>query len=189
MDYIDDFESLRKHLFKFTKTLARIFNDDSSNYYHSEVFHLGGRPLPEPLVSLVRTVICVVKDHQGQLLLVRHPRRGWELCAGHLSREEVEGRLLKEAVHREVLEESGFAIGDPNLVLVGLVKNEEGSLNKELSCPYPQHCLMAIYEAELGEKLSETLYDGIEEVGLFSPDKAKNKVRSRNRAIIEALYP
>jgi len=51
-------------------------------------------------------VACLVRNAAGELLLIRHHRRGWEMPQGHIE----EGENLIAALHREVLEESGVTI-------------------------------------------------------------------------------
>ncbi|WP_243374917.1 NUDIX hydrolase [Geotalea sp. SG265] len=51
-------------------------------------------------------VTCLIRNEAAEILLVRHVRRGWELPQGRVE----EGESLTEAVHREVLEETGTCI-------------------------------------------------------------------------------
>jgi 8-oxo-dGTP diphosphatase len=57
----------------------------------------------------ILVVSCLVRNAQGEILLVRHKQRGWELPQGRV--EEGEGLLA--ALHREVLEETGVTITAP----------------------------------------------------------------------------
>jgi 8-oxo-dGTP diphosphatase len=57
----------------------------------------------------ILVVSCLVRNAQGDILLVRHRKRGWELPQGRV--EEGEGLLA--ALHREVLEETGVTIMAP----------------------------------------------------------------------------
>ena len=54
----------------------------------------------------VAVVGCLVRNAAGQVLLIRHPRRGWEIPQGKVE----EGESLLQALHREVLEETGISI-------------------------------------------------------------------------------
>ncbi|MBE0597078.1 MAG: NUDIX hydrolase [Desulfuromonadales bacterium] len=58
----------------------------------------------EPRHTVV--VGCLVRNEGGQVLLIRHHRRGWEIPQGRLE----EGEELVAAAHREVLEETGVTI-------------------------------------------------------------------------------
>lgn len=49
---------------------------------------------------------CLVRNRAGELLLIRHHKRGWELPQGQVE----EGESLTAAAHREVREETGVEI-------------------------------------------------------------------------------
>jgi len=51
---------------------------------------------------------CLVRNDDGRILLIRHPRRGWEIPQGRVE----EGESLLDAARREVLEETGATV-DP----------------------------------------------------------------------------
>jgi 8-oxo-dGTP diphosphatase len=56
-----------------------------------------------------RHIVCVtafVTDQAGRLLLIESPRRGWEVPGGQVE----QGEDLREALRREVEEESGIII-------------------------------------------------------------------------------
>ncbi len=61
-------------------------------------------PVKEPLHTLV--VGCLVHNENNEILLIRHHKRGWEIPQGRVE----EGENLIDALHREVLEESGITI-------------------------------------------------------------------------------
>jgi 8-oxo-dGTP diphosphatase len=65
--------------------------------------------MPQSLHLLV--VSCLVRNLRGEILLVRHNRRGWELPQGRVE----EGESLLSALHREVREETGVSIESPRL--------------------------------------------------------------------------
>ncbi|HXV22056.1 MAG TPA: NUDIX hydrolase [Desulfuromonadales bacterium] len=54
----------------------------------------------------VLVVGCLVRNDAGQVLLVRHHRRGWEIPQGRVE----EGEDLLAAARREVLEETGVTV-------------------------------------------------------------------------------
>ena len=58
----------------------------------------------EPLHTLV--VGCLVHNDKGEVLLIRHQKRGWEIPQGRVE----EGESLVDALHREVREEAGVEI-------------------------------------------------------------------------------
>jgi 8-oxo-dGTP diphosphatase len=49
---------------------------------------------------------CLVRNGSGEVLLIRHERRGWEIPQGRVE----EGENLVEAVQREVAEETGVVV-------------------------------------------------------------------------------
>lgn len=71
-------------------------------------------------MTLPTHVIAVgglVRNAEGLILLVRHPRRGWEFPGGMAER----GESLPQALEREVLEESGIVV--EAVRLAGLYSN------------------------------------------------------------------
>ncbi|MBV7504350.1 NUDIX hydrolase [Bacillus sp. sid0103] len=59
-------------------------------------------PTPKHIVSAA----TIVLNEQGEILLIKGPRRGWEMPGGQVE----EGESLKEAAIRETKEESGIDI-------------------------------------------------------------------------------
>ncbi|MBP2239509.1 ADP-ribose pyrophosphatase YjhB (NUDIX family) [Cytobacillus eiseniae] len=57
---------------------------------------------PKHIVSAA----AIVLNNQGEILLIKGPRRGWEMPGGQVE----EGESLKEAAIRETKEESGIEI-------------------------------------------------------------------------------
>jgi 8-oxo-dGTP diphosphatase len=68
--------------------------------------------MERPLHAVVVTV--VVRDAEQGVLMIKHPRRGWELPQGHVEH----GEDLFAAVSREVLEESGYEVKAERLLAV-----------------------------------------------------------------------
>lgn len=62
----------------------------------------------------ILVVSCLIRNPQRQLLLVRHKLRGWELPQGRVE----EGEALDAALHREVLEETGVTIANPQPAVI-----------------------------------------------------------------------
>lgn len=62
----------------------------------------------------ILVVGCLVRNDEHQLLLVRHRARGWELPQGRVE----EGETLLMALHREVQEETGVAICNPQAAVI-----------------------------------------------------------------------
>ena len=61
-------------------------------------------------MKIPRQIVAVaglVGNSQDEILLVRHPRRGWEIPGGQVE----EGENLVHALKREVKEEAGVDIG------------------------------------------------------------------------------
>ncbi|MBT2726776.1 NUDIX domain-containing protein [Bacillus sp. ISL-75] len=59
-------------------------------------------PTPKHIVSAA----TIVLNEQGEILLIKGPRRGWEMPGGQVE----EGESLKDAAIRETKEESGIDI-------------------------------------------------------------------------------
>jgi 8-oxo-dGTP diphosphatase len=57
---------------------------------------------------------CLVRNAEGEVLLIRHYKRGWEIPQGRVE----EGESLMEALHREVREETGVEVAAGPLVAV-----------------------------------------------------------------------
>ena len=73
---------------------------------------------PKQLVSAA----AVIADDRGHILLVRTPRRGWELPGGQVER----GESASEAATREIREESGI---DAEITrFCGIVQNADWSM-------------------------------------------------------------
>lgn len=66
------------------------------------------------LAKHVLVVCCLVSNQQGEILLVRHHLRGWELPQGRVET----GEALMFALSREVLEETGVTIKSPKPAVV-----------------------------------------------------------------------
>jgi len=54
----------------------------------------------------VVVVGALVRNPAGEILLIRHPKRGWEIPQGRVE----QGEGLIDALHREILEEAGVEI-------------------------------------------------------------------------------
>lgn len=73
---------------------------------------LENKELPYHLVSA-----CGLVRKDGQVLLIRNPKRGWELPGGTVE----QGETITEALKREILEESGI-LSEPEY-LTGVYQN------------------------------------------------------------------
>ena len=89
-------------------------------------------------------VSCLIRDAADRLILVRHHRRGWEVPQGKVE----EGESLMEALHREVLEETGVTVetgplaavwsklSPPSALILGfLARYQSGELTTSEECP------------------------------------------------------
>ena len=186
MDFIKEPLELERALEDTFGPMTPIFRDESE-WQDVKLFDVRGLNFDPIILEAVRTVFAVVNNQEGRTLLIEHPKRGWEICGGHVTISELKNKDLIEALKREVLEESGYTIQQPQLGFLAHVINKGESINKELGCPYPKNAVMATFICNAHEKVSEELLDDIQQVGFFELDEASEKVRSRNRAILAAL--
>jgi len=113
---------------------------------------------------------CLARNTNGQVLLIRHVKRGWEIPQGRVE----EGEGLIEAVHREVLEETGIEVELEHLATVW----------SKLSTP-PALVFTFLARHRNGEP---TPSDESPEVGWFSTEEALALVAHPvNRDRLEAL--
>lgn len=103
----------------------------------------------------------VATNAQGRILLVRSPRRGWEMPGGQVEL----GESLEEAAIREAKEESGVEVGE--LVFCGVFHFLERSIVNAL---FRGRCIGGQPRA------SEEALD----VGFFEPDKAIEIIQHSN---------
>jgi len=68
--------------------------------------------MPSP--QHVNVVSCLVRNRDGSILCVKHKIRGWEMPQGRVE----QGEAVLEALHREVMEETGVTIDGPKLAAV-----------------------------------------------------------------------
>jgi 8-oxo-dGTP pyrophosphatase MutT (NUDIX family) len=95
----------------------------------------------------------VATDGEGRVLLVRSPRRGWEMPGGQV---EI-GESLEAAAQREVLEESGIEVAD--LVFCGVFQ----SLSKSV--------VNVLFRARCSGGTPQTSDESLD-VGFFEPERA-----------------
>ncbi len=79
-------------------------------------------PVPKHIVSAA----AIVLNEKNELLLIKGPRRGWEMPGGQVE----EGESLKNAVVRETKEESGIDI--EVIKFCGIFQNVEESISNTL---------------------------------------------------------
>jgi 8-oxo-dGTP diphosphatase len=81
-------------------------------------------PLQEIYPTHIVAVSALVTDGRGRILLMRHPRRGWEFPGGQVEN----GEDLIAALQREVKEETGISIRVGRLVCVNSNVKREGEI-------------------------------------------------------------
>lgn len=99
------------------------------------------------------SVAGLVRNSLGQILLVNSPRRGWEYPGGMVE----PGESLQDALHREILEESGVTVRITGFF--GVSKNiQKDIVNLDFLCEYVSGTLRTSAEST--------------EVAWFSPEDA-----------------
>ncbi len=112
---------------------------------------------PKHIVSAA----AIVQNERGEILLIKGPRRGWEMPGGQVE----EGESLKAAAIRETKEETGIDISA--LQFCGIFQNVESSICN------------ALFRAEpIGGEL--TTSEESLEVGFFPLDEAMELVTWKN---------
>jgi 8-oxo-dGTP diphosphatase len=113
---------------------------------------------------------CLARDAGGNVLLVRHHKRGWEIPQGRVE----EGESLLDALQREVLEEAGVTVGPvqlaaiwskicrpPAIIFMFLAHYKSGDLNPSDECPevgwYPPDDALAMVTHPVNHDRLETL--------------------------------
>lgn len=79
----------------------------------------------------ILSAAAVVLNNQGEILLIKGPRRGWEMPGGQVE----EGESLKDAAIREVKEETGIDIAIEKFC--GVFQNVESSICNTLFLAKP----------------------------------------------------
>lgn len=87
---------------------------------------------------------CLVRNDTGEVLLVRHYKRGWEIPQGRVE----EGENLLGALHREVWEETGVKVepeslagvwsklsSPPAIIFTFIARYTSGALRVSAECP------------------------------------------------------
>lgn len=112
------------------------------------------------------SVKAIIKDADGRVLLGRETDGAWELPGGGLEH----GENPKEALAREILEETGFTADWISGQPVAL-----WTINKEIGSPKLKWFAFVAYEVKIsGEfKPNQDTNDEIEEIRYVSPDEAK----------------
>jgi 8-oxo-dGTP diphosphatase len=110
---------------------------------------------PKHIVSAA----AIVMNENNELLLIKGPRRGWEMPGGQVE----EGESLSQAAIRETKEESGIDI--EIIKFCGIFQNVENSICNTLFLAKP-----------IGGELIQSSEESLE-TGYFPIDEALNKVQ------------
>ncbi len=112
---------------------------------------------PKHIVSAA----TIVLNNQGEILLIKEPRRGWEMPGGQVE----EGESLKDAAIRETKEESGIDI--EIIKFCGIFQNVDRSI-----------CTMLFLGKAIGGELT-TSAESLD-VGFFPMQKSLEMVTWKN---------
>ena len=124
----------------------------------------------KPDSSLCTAAFCVTL-HRGKLLLVNNRERGWEIPGGHID----EGEEIEQALIREVMEETGAVIENPQMFGYKLVlpvspvphRDKKGSFY-----PFP-HSYVPYFYAEAPEILNLKLASDVIDIMFVNFNDAK----------------
>lgn len=125
----------------------------------------------KPDSGLSTAAFCVILHH-GTLLLVQNKNRGWEIPGGHID----EGEEVEQALTREVLEETGAIIENPQMFGYKIVlpvspiphRDKKGSFY-----PFPRS-FVPYYYAEASEILDIKLAPDVTGIKLVNFNEAKS---------------
>ena len=105
-------------------------------------FHTGIIPRNELHNITAATVIIFSPDYKKVLLTFNTVRDQWELPGGHIEKNE----SVSQAAVREVFEEVGIHITDPELFAYRKVTDTLGTINKSTGVPYPMPSYVAYHK-------------------------------------------
>lgn len=125
----------------------------------------------KPDSNLCTAAFCVT-SYRGALLLIQNRKRGWEIPGGHID----EGEEIEQALIREVMEETGAVIENPQMFGYKIVlpaspiphRDKKGAFY-----PFP-FSYVPYYHAEASEILSLKLTPDVIDIQLVSPDEARS---------------
>jgi 8-oxo-dGTP pyrophosphatase MutT (NUDIX family) len=133
-----------------------------------------------PPLALITTALALVFDHR--CLLMTHLRhRGWDIPGGHIEL----GETPEQAVHREVLEETGATLNKVNLLGYQHI-HLLGKKTTNSRYPYPDS-YQVIYLARLGSLGAFQNTKEVSDRALFTPSEARSqRWIKQNRLLYEA---
>lgn len=112
------------------------------------------------------SVKAIIKDESGRILLGREKDGAWELPGGGLEH----GEAIKEALAREITEETGFTVEWMSDAPVAF-----WTINKEVGSPTLKWFAFVAYEAKVSGKFTPNAEtnDEIEEIRYVSREEAR----------------
>ncbi|PJC54446.1 MAG: hypothetical protein CO028_02390 [Candidatus Levybacteria bacterium CG_4_9_14_0_2_um_filter_35_21] len=125
----------------------------------------------KPDSNLCTAAFCVT-SHRGTLLLIQNRKRGWEIPGGHID----EGEEIEQALIREVMEETGAVIENPQMFGYKIVlpvfpiphRDKKGSYY-----PFP-YSYVPYYHAEASEILDLKLAPDVIGIKFVNFNEAKS---------------
>lgn len=123
----------------------------------------------KPDLDLCTAAFCIT-SYNGSLLLIQNRKRGWEIPGGHIE----EGEEVEQALVREVMEEAGAVVENPQMFGYKIVLPEFSTPHRDKKgsfYPFPRSYIL-YYCAEASDILDLELAQDVIDTKLVSFNEA-----------------